>query len=93
MINQSRISEKESAYVFFLLIRSNPSHTTLMKLHILSPSIVWKAAIKAHSNRLRKSKKLAVFFIIFGLTLAMFLTSQLYDFNAIAHIGAPLGVE
>ena len=30
---------------------------------------------------------------IFGLTLAMFLISQPYDFDAFAHAGAPLGVE
>ena len=31
-------------------------------------------------------------FMFFGLILAMFLTFQLYDFDAIAHAGAPLGV-
>ena len=45
------------------------------------------------SNRmdsfLRKSKKSknGCFLAIFGLILAMFLTSQPYDFDAIAHIG------
>ena len=29
----------------------------------------------------------------FGLILAMFLTSQSYDFDAFAHAAAPLGVE
>ena len=33
------------------------------------------------------------FLAIFGLVLAMFLTSQSYDSDAIAHAGAPLGVE
>ena len=33
------------------------------------------------------------FLAIFGLILAMFLTSQPYDFDAFAHAGAPLGVE
>ena len=36
---------------------------------------------------------MAVFLAIFGLILAMFLTSQPYDFDAFAHAGAPLGVE
>ena len=53
---------------------------------------------KFRSNRmesLRESKKVEkwVFLTIFGLILAMFLTSQLYDFDAIAHAGPPLGVE
>ena len=30
---------------------------------------------------------------IFGLTLAMFLTFQYYDFDAFADAGAPLSVE
>ena len=33
------------------------------------------------------SRKMALFLTIFGLILAMFLTSQPYDFDAIAHIG------
>ena len=33
------------------------------------------------------------FLTIFGLILAMFLTSQQYDFDAIAHIGLYYGVE
>ena len=33
------------------------------------------------------SQKMALFLTIFGLILAMFLTSQPYDFDAIAHIG------
>ena len=36
---------------------------------------------------------MTVFLAIFGLNLAMFLTSQPYDFDAFAHAGAPLGVE
>ena len=47
------------------------------------------------SNRmesLRKSKN-GCFLAIFGLILAMFLTSQSYDFDTFAHAGAPLGVE
>ena len=31
--------------------------------------------------------------VILGLILAMLLTYQSYDFDAIAHAGAPLGVE
>ena len=31
--------------------------------------------------------------MIFGPILAMFLRSQSYDFDAIAHTGTPLGVE
>ena len=49
---------------------------------------------KFRSNRmdsfLRKSKKKSkndCFLAIFGLILAMFLTSQPYDFDATAHIG------
>ena len=45
---------------------------------------------------LRKSKKKTkngIFLAIFGLILAIFLTSQSYDFDAFAHAGAPLGVK
>ena len=35
----------------------------------------------------RKKMKNDSFLAIFGLILAMFLTSQPYDFDAIAHIG------
>ena len=31
--------------------------------------------------------------LFFGLILAMFLTSQSYDFDTFAHAGAPLGVD
>ena len=54
---------------------------------------------KFHSNRMdsfcenRKKSKNGCFLAIFGLILAMFLTSQPYDFDAFAHAGAPLGVE
>ena len=41
----------------------------------------------------RKKSKNGCFLAIFGLILAMFLTSQPYDFDAFAHAGAPLGVE
>ena len=44
-------------------------------------------------EKIEKSRKMAVFLAIFGLILAMFLTSQPYDFDAFAHAGAPLGVE
>ena len=37
---------------------------------------------------LKKKRK-----VIFGQLLAMFLKSQSYSFDAIAHTGAPLGVE
>ena len=40
-----------------------------------------------------KKSKIGCFLVIFGLILAMFLTTQSYDFNAIAHAWAPLGVE
>ena len=33
------------------------------------------------------------FLVIFGLILAMFLTSQSYDFDALAYTGATLDVE
>ena len=41
----------------------------------------------------RKKSKNGCFLAIFGLILAMFLTSQPYDFDAFAHAGAPVGVE
>ena len=41
----------------------------------------------------RKKSKNGRFLAIFGLILAMFLTSRPYDFDAFAHTGAPLGVE
>ena len=41
----------------------------------------------------RKKSKNDCFLAIFGLILAMFLTSQPYDFDAIAHIGLQYGVE
>ena len=41
----------------------------------------------------REKSKNGCFLAIFGLILAMFLTSQPYDFDAFAHAGAPLGVE
>ena len=43
--------------------------------------IVWKIF-----EKIEKSRKMAV-------SLAMFLTSHSYNFDAIAHAGAPLGVE
>ena len=56
-----------------------------------------KRLLKIRSNRMysfwenRKSK--IEFLVIFGLILAMFLRSQSRDYDAIAHTGAPLGVE
>ena len=41
----------------------------------------------------RKKSENDCFSAIFGLILAMFLTTQSYNFDAIAHAGAPLGVE
>ena len=41
----------------------------------------------------RKKSKIGRFLSIFGLILAMFLTSQSKDFDAFPHAGAPLGVE
>ena len=41
----------------------------------------------------RKKSKNGCFLAIFGLILAMFLTSQQYDFDANAHIGLLYGVE
>ena len=35
----------------------------------------------------KKNRKMTVFLAIFGLNLAMFLTSQPYEFNEIAHKG------
>ena len=43
-------------------------------------------------EKIEKSKN-GCFSAIFGLILAIFLTTQSYDFDAIAHTGAPLGVE
>ena len=44
-------------------------------------------------EKIEKNSKNGCFLAIFGLILAMFLTSQPYDFDAIAHAGVPLGVE
>ena len=44
-------------------------------------------------EKIEKKTKNDCFLAIFGLILAMFLTSQPYDFDAFAHAGAPLGVE
>ena len=47
-------------------------------------------------EKIEKSRKMAVnglFLAIFGLSLAMFLTFQSYDFDAFEHAGAPLGVK
>ena len=38
-------------------------------------------------EKIEKKMKNDYFLAIFGLTLAMLLTSQPYDFDAIAHIG------
>ena len=43
-------------------------------------------------EKIEKSRKMT-FWAIFGLNLAKFLTSQPYDFDAIAHIGLSYGVE
>ena len=43
-------------------------------------------------EKIEKSRKMS-FLAIFRLILAMFLTSQSYDFDAFAHVEAPLGVE
>ena len=50
--------------------------------------IVWKVF-----EKIEKKSKNGCFLAIFGLILAMFLTSRPYDFDAFAHAGAPLGVE
>ena len=47
-----------------------------------SVRIVWKVF-----EKIEKSLKMTVFLAIFGLNLALFLTSQAYDLDAIAHIG------
>ena len=46
-------------------------------------------------RKLKKSKNgcFGLILAIFGLILAMFLTFQSYDVDAIAHAGALLGVE
>ena len=41
----------------------------------------------------QKKSKNDSFLAIFGLILAMFLTSQPYDYDAIAYIGLQYGVE
>ena len=43
--------------------------------------IVWTVFVKI------KSRKMTVFVAIFGLILAMFLTSQKYEFDEITHKG------
>ena len=49
--------------------------------------IVWRV------EKIEKNLKLAVFLAIFGLILAVFLTSQSYHFDAFARAAPPLGVE
>ena len=44
--------------------------------------IVWRVF-----EKIEKSRKMTAFWPFLGLLLAMFLTSQPYDFDAIAHIG------
>ena len=86
--NQSRMCDKGVGLGLFLLTRSNPSHT-MMKLHILSTYMVLKVYINVLSNSeefLRKSKKSKNgCFWHFSINLAMFLKSQQYNFDAIAH--------
>ena len=50
---------------------------------------LYKISFESYGQFLRKSKKIEndCFLAIFGLILAMFLTSQPYDFDTIAHIG------
>ena len=52
-------------------------------------------SFESYGQFLRKAKKLKndCFLAFFGLNLAMFLTSQPYDFDATAHIGLEYGVE
>ena len=44
-------------------------------------------------EKIEKKSKNECFLVIFGLILAMFLTSQPYDFDAIAYIGLYYDVE
>ena len=44
-------------------------------------------------ENIEKKTKSDCFLAIFGLNLAMFLTSQSYQFDAFAHAGTPLDVE
>ena len=49
--------------------------------------------VKTVFEKIEKKSKNECFFAIFGLILAMFLTSQPYDFDAIEHIGLYYDVE
>ena len=44
-------------------------------------------------EKMEKSRKMAVVSVIIGLILAMFLRSQSFHFDAIAHTEASLGVQ
>ena len=56
----------------------------------LSPSDL--LSFESYEQFVKKSKN-DCFLAIFGLNLAMFLTSQPYEFNEIAHKGPKYGVE
>ena len=49
--------------------------------------------IKESDTDKKIEKQITYFIAIFGLILAIFLRSQSYDFDVIAHAGEPLSVE
>ena len=57
--------------------------------------MIAKIWFESYGQFSKKSKKFQNwrFLVIFGLILVRFLRSQSYDFDAIAHTGASLGVE
>ena len=66
-IRRAAYAVKESALVFFLLTRSNPSHTNLLELHIYDHIIAENDCRKFRSNRIvfqkaEKSRKWLFFY-------------------------------
>ena len=72
-ITRAAYAVKESAQVFFLLTRSNPSQTILMNLHTYDHIMVYKITVENFVRivctvfaKIEKGKKW-LFFAIFGL--------------------------
>ena len=95
-------SRKMAVFGHFWVNLGYVSHIPAIRIwwNYTQRTITWcRMTTKFHSNRMdsfwenRKKSKNRCFLAIFGLILAMFLTSQPYDFDAFAHAGAPLGVE
>ena len=105
ILTRAACAVKESAQAFFHLTRSNRRSYDIHEIAQIKPlygverlhKSVFKSSsvsFESYEQFMRKSKKVQKwpFFGNFGLILAMFLISQLYDFEAIAHAGAPSGV-